>query len=91
MLKAVNSSSLAILADSPNRNDDDGDKRLQRIARAGRQWKHTIGRKVDMEGAFSCLHIYCYFPQMIAAYVYRLCLEYARLWADDRDAMSYTA
>jgi hypothetical protein len=23
------------------------------------------------------------------AYVYRLCLEYARLWADDRDAMSY--
>ncbi|KAF8523702.1 hypothetical protein BU17DRAFT_74903 [Hysterangium stoloniferum] len=23
-------------------------------------------------------------------YVYRLCLEYGRLWADDRDAMSYT-
>ncbi|EIW79444.1 glycosyltransferase family 90 protein [Coniophora puteana RWD-64-598 SS2] len=24
-------------------------------------------------------------------YVYRLCLEYARLWADDREAMSYTS
>ncbi|KAG8701676.1 capsule-associated protein CAP1 [Ceratobasidium sp. 395] len=24
------------------------------------------------------------------AYVYRLCLEYARLWADDRDAWGYT-
>jgi hypothetical protein len=26
----------------------------------------------------------------IAVYVYRLALEYARLWADDREAMSYT-
>ena len=24
-----------------------------------------------------------------AAYMYRLCLEYARLWADDREAMSF--
>ena len=24
------------------------------------------------------------------AYVYRLCLEYARLWSDDRDGMSYS-
>lgn len=49
-----------------------GDQQLQRIARAGRQWKKTIGRTVDME-----------------AYVYRLCLEYARLWADDRDTMNF--
>lgn len=49
-----------------------GDKRLKKIARAGKQWKKTIGRTVDME-----------------AYVYRLCLEYARLWADDRDAWSF--
>ena len=25
----------------------------------------------------------------LAAYVYRMCLEYARLWADDRASMSY--
>ncbi|KAG8783991.1 capsule-associated protein CAP1 [Serendipita sp. 398] len=50
----------------------DGDEQLHQIARAGRQWKSTMGRKVDME-----------------AYVYRLCLEWARLWSDDRDAMSF--
>jgi len=49
-----------------------GDEALERIAKAGRKWKNTIARKVDME-----------------AYVYRLCLEYARLWADDREAWSY--
>lgn len=52
----------------------DGDKQLHRIARAGRQWKATVGRKVDME-----------------AYVYRLCLEWARLWSDDRVAMSFNS
>ncbi|KAH7929024.1 glycosyltransferase family 90 protein [Leucogyrophana mollusca] len=50
----------------------EGDKQLRRIARAGKQWKKTVGRTVDME-----------------AYVYRLCLEYARLWADDRESMSF--
>ncbi|THU81857.1 hypothetical protein K435DRAFT_784854 [Dendrothele bispora CBS 962.96] len=48
----------------------DGDARLRRIARAGRQWKKTQGRQVDME-----------------LYVYRLALEWARLWADDRGSM----
>lgn len=33
----------------------------------------------DAEG---CFHF--------TAYVYRLCLEYARLWADDRDSMNFT-
>ncbi|KAF8607393.1 hypothetical protein BDV93DRAFT_436008 [Ceratobasidium sp. AG-I] len=47
----------------------EGDVLLRKIARAGRSWKQSLGRKEDME-----------------AYVYRLCLEYARLWADDRDA-----
>ncbi|KAH9947861.1 capsular associated protein [Amylocystis lapponica] len=51
----------------------DGDRRLRRIARAGKQWKRTVGRRVDME-----------------AYVYRLCLEYARLWADDRESMVFS-
>jgi hypothetical protein len=34
----------------------DGDKRLRRIARAGKHWKNTIGRRVDMEGE-PILHI----------------------------------
>ncbi|KAF8838709.1 glycosyltransferase family 90 protein [Paxillus ammoniavirescens] len=64
-------------ATSPTTNDwrarkKEGDDQLRRIARAGKQWKKTIGRTADME-----------------AYVYRLCLEYGRLWADDRDAMSF--
>ncbi|KAJ7182262.1 glycosyltransferase family 90 protein [Mycena crocata] len=50
---------------------DEADARLRRIARAGKQWKQTVGRKVDME-----------------VYVYRLALEWARLWSDDREAMS---
>ncbi|KAJ3746658.1 hypothetical protein DFH05DRAFT_1607570 [Lentinula detonsa] len=49
----------------------DGDARLRRIARAGKQWKRTIGRTLDLE-----------------SYVYRLALEWARLCADDRDAMT---
>ncbi len=28
----------------------EGDIRLRRIARAGKHWKNTIGRQVDMEG-----------------------------------------
>ena len=30
----------------------DGDAQLRKIARAGRKWKMTIGRKVDMESEF---------------------------------------
>ncbi|KAF9813401.1 hypothetical protein IEO21_05635 [Rhodonia placenta] len=68
-LQAVNSTALEV---SPlERHTIDGDRRLRRIARAGKQWKRTIGRRVDME-----------------AYVYRLCLEYARLFADDRDVQT---
>lgn len=52
----------------------DGDAELRKIAKAGRKWKYTHGRKVDME-----------------VYVYRLCLEWGRLNADDREAASYKA
>ncbi|KAL4248591.1 Protein O-Glucosyltransferase/Glycosyltransferase 90 [Abortiporus biennis] len=31
------------------RRSIDGDRRLRRIARAGKQWKRTMGRRVDME------------------------------------------
>ncbi|RDX45857.1 capsular associated protein [Lentinus brumalis] len=70
-LRVANATALYMPADK--RKTIDGDRRLRRIARAGKQWKRTIGRRVDME-----------------AYVYRLCLEYARLWSDDRDAMSFS-
>lgn len=69
----------------------DPDRRLRRIARAGKQWKKTIARHVDMEGEFS-LSIIPRNDDLIpplAAYVYRLCLEWARLVADDRDTMNY--
>ncbi|KAL1725409.1 glycosyltransferase family 90 protein [Schizophyllum commune] len=51
---------------------EDHDNMLYDIAQAGREWKHRMGRKVDME-----------------VYVFRLCLEYARLWADDRESMDF--
>ncbi|KAJ3514417.1 hypothetical protein NLJ89_g2388 [Agrocybe chaxingu] len=69
-LQAINSTVANLPADQ--RISIEGDKRLRRIARAGKRWKQTIGRTLDLE-----------------AYVYRLCLEWARLWADDRDSMNY--
>ncbi|KAF9484283.1 hypothetical protein BDN70DRAFT_903771 [Pholiota conissans] len=59
--------------DPEDRRSVEGDRRLRRIARAGKRWKQTIGRTLDME-----------------AYVYRLCLEWARLWADDRESMDFS-
>ncbi|KAF7798170.1 hypothetical protein EIP86_009387 [Pleurotus ostreatoroseus] len=47
-LRAANSTTLQ---ESPaRRRPVDGDRRLRRIARAGKQWKRTVGRRVDMEG-----------------------------------------
>lgn len=45
----------------------EGDMRLRRIARAGKHWKNTIGRQVDMEGEPS--HIY---STMLALTSFRL-------------------
>ncbi|KAH8101730.1 capsular associated protein [Cristinia sonorae] len=46
-LLAANSTALSL---SPaRRRPVDGDRRLRRIARAGKQWKRTLGRRVDME------------------------------------------
>jgi len=36
----------------------EADRRLKRIARAGKEWKRTMGRKVDMEGEL-CLFACC--------------------------------
>lgn len=64
------------------------DRRLEEIALAGRKWKQTIGRTVDMEGAYDSTHFTMNLTSVVA-YVYRLCLEYARLWSDDRESMTY--
>ena len=73
------------------RRPSEGDKRLRRIARAGKRWKRTVGRTLDMEGKSSS-RIYAapWLNDLLSAYVYRLCLEWARLWADDRDSMNFS-
>ncbi|TDL15140.1 glycosyltransferase family 90 protein [Rickenella mellea] len=71
MLHAANSSALS--DNSIIRHAEDGDRRLRRIAQAGKEWKRTVGRTIDME-----------------VYVYRLCLEWGRLWSEDRDSMNFT-
>lgn len=43
------------------RRSVEGDRRLRRIARAGKQWKNTMGRAVDMEG-LSLLVCNCTLP-----------------------------
>ena len=48
-LRAANSTALQLAP--AQRKPVDGDRRLRRIARAGKQWKRTLGRRVDMEGA----------------------------------------
>ena len=63
-------------------NKLDGDAELRKIAEAGREWMFSIGRKIDMES--ESLHL----DKLTTVYVYRLCLEWARLNADDRDSMS---
>lgn len=42
----------------------DAERRLKRIARAGKEWKRTMGRKVDMEGEF-CVYfsVFLSFPR----------------------------
>ena len=74
------------------RKSAEPDRRLRRIARAGKQWKRTVGRTLDMEGElFHSLffRLLIYFFYSSPAYVYRLCLEWARLWADERASMNF--
>ena len=96
-LRAANSTTLEI--PSERRKPVNGDRRLRRIARAGKRWRRTFGRKEDMEGesSHSPVHLipssYNQLVELVTtltAYMYRLCLEYARLWADDREAMSFS-
>lgn len=74
VFKAANFTDVAIPSPHQKRTPPlEGDEHLRRIATAGKRWKKTIGRTLDME-----------------VYVYRLCLEWARLWADDRDSMNFS-
>lgn len=64
-LHAANSTVLQIAPSE--RRTVDGDRRLRRLARAGKQWKRTIGRRVDMEGVLisftpgrTCLTFYVF-------------------------------
>ncbi|EJD51828.1 hypothetical protein AURDEDRAFT_56215 [Auricularia subglabra TFB-10046 SS5] len=72
MLKAANLTDTDHTTSASHERLASRDEELRKIAKAGRDWKMTIGRKVDME-----------------TYVYRLCLEWARLWADDRESRTY--
>lgn len=73
------------------RRSVDGERRLKRIARAGKRWKQSIGRKIDLEGEHPTIHFFLGNDVLSIkiVYVYRLCLEWARLWTDDRDSMNY--
>ena len=61
MLEAANATSVSdtdITGDisnavTPRDRRDDGERRLRRIARAGKHWKNTIGRPADMESESS--------------------------------------
>jgi hypothetical protein len=50
MLRAAN---LSGHPRGPSAASSEGDKLLQKIAKAGREWKQTVGRKVDMECEFA--------------------------------------
>ena len=50
MLNAINAS-----APATGSRSTVGDRLLQKIAKASREWKQTVGRKVDMESeCFDC-------------------------------------
>jgi hypothetical protein len=54
-LRAANSTTSKLPPEE--RRPVDGDRRLKRIARAGKQWRKVFGRKEDMEGELSCFPI----------------------------------
>lgn len=48
----------------------EAERRLKRIARAGKEWKRTLGRKVDMEGVYMLPlpFLFYYFPSLFFVY-----------------------
>ena len=55
----------------------DGDAQLRRIARAGRQWKMTIGRKLDMESESLVISIMLTGVVLIECDLQRTCTDSA--------------
>lgn len=89
MLDASNSTRTLYQQPGVHTKKFDGDAELRKIAKAGREWMFTIGRKIDMESGYLPLGDYLMWLTTRLVYVYRLCLEWARLMADDREAMTY--
>ena len=56
-----------------NPRELDGDAQLRRIARAGRQWKMTIGRKLDMESESLVISIMLTSVELIERALQRTC------------------
>jgi hypothetical protein len=71
----------------------DAERRLRRIARAGKEWKRTMGRKVDMEGVcfLSCVRRSCFFflflsgcAIVLVTFCFALSFDSFYLWSSDR-------
>jgi len=93
VFKAANFTDVAIPSLNKKRTLPlEGDEHLHRIATAGKHWKKTIGQTLDMEGEPLVSTCCCEadFTDDDPVYVYQLCLEWARLWADDRDSMNFS-
>jgi hypothetical protein len=54
----------------------EGDMRLRRIARAGKHWKNTIGRPVDMEGEASHIHLTMFSANQLPISAQRMFIDY---------------
>ena len=55
-LEAANSTQATVPADQ--RKTVEADRRLRRIARAGKRWKQTVGRTLDMEGESKFIYLF---------------------------------
>ena len=86
MTKALNGTTNGYQASTMSTRRLDGDTELRKIASAGREWMFKHGRKIDMESEYFISH---WEILLMIVYVYRLCIEWARLNSDDRDAMTY--
>jgi hypothetical protein len=54
----------------------EGDMRLRRIARAGKHWKNTIGRQVDLEGEASHIHLTMFGANQLPVFAQRMFIDY---------------
>ncbi|KAF5350516.1 hypothetical protein D9756_008536 [Leucocoprinus leucothites] len=73
----------------------DAERRLKRIARAGKEWKKTMGRKVDMEAGDLSTESGCFSPYSCSAtlfiqpYFYLILLPHFLLYELDADVVGF--